>query len=132
AEGLPVAPTAPAARVCAGQWVGALGAPFGFEQTLTVGVVSAEPRVLPGYDGVPQIQMNVMLNPGSSGGPLFNAAGEIVGVNTMIFSSAGFYLGISFAVPIGRALQVAERLRHAATRPPAAIPVLTQPISPAL
>lgn len=132
AEGLPVAPTAPAARVCAGQWVGALGAPFGFEHTLTVGVVSAEPRVLPGYGGVPQIQMNVTLNPGSSGGPLFNAAGEVVGLNTMIFSSAGFYLGISFAVPIGRALQVAERLRHAAERPPAALPAATQPLSPAL
>ncbi len=132
ADGLPVAPIAPAARVCAGQWLGALGAPFGFEQTLTVGVVSAEPRVLPGYGGVSQIQMNVTLNPGSSGGPLFNAAGEVVGVNTMIFSSTGFYLGISFAVPIARALQVAERLRHAATRPMAALSVVTQPISPAL
>lgn len=132
AENLPVAPTAPAARVCAGQWVGALGAPFGFEHTLTVGVVSAEPRVLPGYGGVPQIQMNVTLNPGSSGGPLFNAAGDVVGLNTMIFSSAGFYLGISFAVPIDRALQVAERLRHAHLRPPVAIAVATQPLSPAL
>jgi len=132
AEGLPVAPIAPAARVCAGQWVGALGAPFGFEHTLTVGVVSAEPRVLPGYGGVPQIQMNVTLNPGSSGGPLFNAAGEVVGLNTMIFSSAGFYLGISFAVPIARAVQVAERLRQAASRPSAAIAAATQPLSPAL
>jgi serine protease Do len=132
AEGLPVAPLARTARVCAGQWVGALGAPFGFEQTLTVGVVSAEPRVLPGYGGVPQIQMNVTLNPGSSGGPLFNADGEVVGLNTMIFSSAGFYLGISFAVPIDRALQVAERLRQAATRPPSAIAASTQPLSPAL
>lgn len=132
AEGLPVAPTAPDARVCAGQWVGALGAPFGFEHTLTVGVVSAEPRVLPGYGGVPQIQMNVTLNPGSSGGPLFNAAGEVVGLNTMIFSSAGFYLGISFAVPIGRALQVAERLRQADQRPPAVLAVATQPLSPGL
>jgi serine protease Do len=132
AAGLPVAPVARAPRVCAGQWVGALGAPFGFEQTLTVGVVSAEPRVLPGYGGVPQIQMNVALNPGSSGGPLFNADGEVVGLNTMIFSSAGFYLGIAFAVPIDRALQVAERLRHAHLRPPVTIAVVTQPLTPAL
>jgi serine protease Do len=132
AEGLPVARLAPADPVCAGQWVAALGAPFGFERTLTVGVVSAEPRVLPGYAGVALIQLNVALNPGSSGGPLFNAAGEVVGVNTMIFSSAGFYLGISFAVPIGRALQVAENLRLAATQPPAAFVAATQPVSPAL
>lgn len=132
AERLPVAPVARTARVCAGQWVGALGAPFGFERTLSVGVVSAEPRVLPGYGGVPQIQMNVALNPGSSGGPLFNAAGDVVGLNTMIFSSAGFYLGISFAVPIDRALQVAERLRRADRQPPATLAVVTQPLSPAL
>ena len=132
AEGLPVARLATAGPVCAGQWVAALGAPFGFERTLTVGVVSAEPRVLPGYAGVAVIQLNVALNPGSSGGPLFNAAGEVVGVNTMIFSSAGFYLGISFAVPIGRALQVAEHLRMAAARPPAAFVAITQPVSPAL
>ena len=132
AEGLPVARLAPGDPVCAGQWVAALGAPFGFERTLTVGVVSAEPRVLPGYAGVALIQLNVALNPGSSGGPLFNAAGEVVGVNTMIFSSAGFYLGISFAVPIGRALQVAERLRQADAQPRAAFVALTQPVSPAL
>lgn len=132
AEGLPVARLAPDDPVCAGQWVAALGAPFGFERTLTVGVVSAEPRLLPGYAGVALIQLNVALNPGSSGGPLFNAAGEVVGVNTMIFSSAGFYLGISFAVPIGRALQVAERLRQADTQPRAAFVALTQPVSPAL
>lgn len=132
AEGLPVAAIAPGARVCVGQWVAALGAPYGFERTLTVGVVSTEPRALPGYGGVAQIQMNVTLNPGSSGGPLFNAAGDVVGLNTMIFSSAGFYLGISFAVPIGRALQVANRLREAATRPTAAFAAATQPLSPAL
>lgn len=131
ANGLPAVRTAPE-PVCAGQWVAALGAPFGFERTVTVGVVSAEPRALPGHSGAALIQMNVMLNPGSSGGPLFNASGEVVGLNTMIFSSEGFYLGISFALPIGRALQVAERLRLGASRPRAAFVARTQPLSPAL
>jgi serine protease Do len=131
ADGLPV--VRPATEpVCAGQWVAALGAPFGFERTVTVGVVSAEPRVLQGHSGVALIQMNVMLNPGSSGGPLFNASGEVVGLNTMIFSSEGFYLGISFALPIGRALRVADRLRLGANRPRAAFVARTQPLSPAL
>lgn len=111
ATNLPVAAIGSSARLCAGEWVAALGAPFGFEQSVTAGMVSANPRFLPGGSGVPLIQTDVALNPGNSGGPLFNDRGEVVGVNSMAYSAGGGYSGVSFALPIDTAMRVAAELR---------------------
>jgi serine protease Do len=114
APGLAVARTAsPDKRLCAGDPVAALGAPFGFDDSVTAGIVSAYPRILQGSGGVPLIQTDVALNPGSSGGPLFDPEGAVVGMNSMIFSASGIYIGVSFAVPIDRVLRVAAELRIA-------------------
>lgn len=113
-----------------GQWVGAMGAPFGLESSVTAGVVSAFPRELVGGDGVPLIQSDVPLNPGSSGGPLFNVCGQLVGMNSLVFSAYGIYLGVSFSVPAERVLGVARAiLRGQVPRPPQ---VHAQSLTPAL
>lgn len=93
-----------------GQWVAAIGSPFGFENTVTVGVVSAKGRGLPDGGLVPFIQTDVAVNPGNSGGPLFNADGEVVGINSQIFSRTGGYQGISFAIPIDLATQIQTQI----------------------
>lgn len=111
ATNLPVAAIGSSARLCAGEWVAALGAPFGFEQSVTAGLVSANPRFLPGGTGEPLIQTDVALNPGNSGGPLFNMRGEVVGMNSMIYSASGGYLGVSFSLPIDTAMRIATELR---------------------
>ena len=111
ATGLPVVRLAAAARLCPGDWVGALGSPFGFQHSVTVGAVSAYPRFLPGGAGLPLIQSDVVLNPGSSGGPLFDADGLVVGMNSMIYSESGIYVGISFSLPVERAMRIADELR---------------------
>jgi serine protease Do len=97
----------------AGEWVLAIGSPFGFENSATAGIVSAIARSLPGEDGngyVPFIQTDVPVNPGNSGGPLFNMQGEVVGINSQIFSRTGGYMGLSFAIPIDVAMDVREQL----------------------
>ena len=111
ARGLPVARLAAAAQLCPGDWVAALGAPFGFQHSVTVGAVSAYPRFLPGGAGLPLIQSDVVLNPGSSGGPLFDADGLVVGMNSMIYSESGIYVGVSFSLPVERAMRIVEELR---------------------
>jgi len=111
ATNLPVAAISSSARLCAGEWVAALGSPFGFEQSVTAGMVSANPRFLPGGSGVALIQTDVALNPGNSGGPLFNEHGEVVGVNSMAYSTSGGYLGVSFTLPIDTAMRIAAELR---------------------
>src|ERR1700733_1484125 len=96
-----------------GEWVLAIGSPFGFENSATAGIVSAIDRSLPGEDGngyVPFIQTDVPVNPGNSGGPLFNMQGEVVGINSQIFSRTGGYMGLSFAIPIDVAMDVREQL----------------------
>jgi serine protease Do len=98
-------------RLCPGEWVAAMGAPFGFERSVTAGVVSANPRYMPGGNGVPLIQTDVALNPGSSGGPLFDGRGDVVGMNSMIYSASGGYFGVSFSLPIDTAMRVADELR---------------------
>ena len=98
-------------RVKVGQWVLAIGAPFGLEQTATQGIVSAVSRSLPNDTYVPFIQTDVALNPGNSGGPLFNLDGEVIGINSQIFSRTGGYMGLSFAIPINLADSVAEQLK---------------------
>ena len=93
-----------------GQWVLAIGSPFGFENTVTAGIVSAKGRSLPDETYVPFIQTDVAVNPGNSGGPLFNLNGEVVGINSQIFSRTGGYQGVSFAIPIDVAMHVQQEL----------------------
>jgi serine protease Do len=96
-----------------GEWVAAIGSPFGLESTITQGIVSAKGRALPQENYVPFIQTDVAINPGNSGGPLFNLKGEVVGINSQIYSRTGGYMGLSFAIPIDVAIEVADQLRTA-------------------
>jgi serine protease Do len=93
-----------------GEWVLAIGAPFGFENTATAGIISAKARSLPNEGYVPFLQTDVAVNPGNSGGPLFNAAGEVIGINSQIYSNSGGYMGVSFAIPIDVAMKVEGQL----------------------
>jgi serine protease Do len=96
-----------------GQWVLAIGAPFGFENSATAGIVSAKGRLLPDESAesyVPFIQTDVPINPGNSGGPLFDMQGQVVGINSQIYSRTGGYMGVSFSIPINVAMQVAHQL----------------------
>jgi serine protease Do len=106
-----VSPGNPAAME-PGEWVAAIGAPFGFENSVTVGVVSAKGRLLPNGSYVPFIQTDVAVNPGNSGGPLFNTAGKVIGINSQIYSQTGGYMGISFAIPIDIAMEISAQLRE--------------------
>jgi len=110
---LPVVRLGDSTKLRPGQWVLAIGSPFGFENSVTAGVVSALARSTAGEGGsgyVPFIQTDVAVNPGNSGGPLFNLAGEVVGINSQIYSSSGGYEGISFAIPIDVADNIAQQL----------------------
>ena len=95
-----------------GEWVVAIGAPFGFENTVTAGIVSAKGRSLPQENFVPFIQTDVAINPGNSGGPLFNMRGEVVGINSQIYSRTGGFMGLSFAIPIDVAIDIQKQLRE--------------------
>jgi serine protease Do len=97
-------------RVRVGEWVAAIGSPFGFENSVTSGIVSAKGRSLSGESYVPFIQTDVPVNPGNSGGPLFNMRGEVIGINSAIYSRTGGYMGLSFAIPIDVAMQVKNDL----------------------
>ncbi len=96
-----------------GEWVVAIGSPFGLENTVTQGIVSAKGRALPQENFVPFIQTDVAINPGNSGGPLFNLNGEVVGINSQIYSRSGGYMGLSFAIPIDVAIDVSNQLKSA-------------------
>lgn len=111
ANKLPVAKIGKPDNVRPGEWVVAIGAPFGFENSVTAGVVSAKGRLISNESYVPFIQTDVAVNPGNSGGPLFNMNGEVVGINSMIYSQTGGYMGVAFAIPIDLAFNVAEQLR---------------------
>ena len=111
ANNLPRVAIGDPARLRVGEWVLAIGAPFGFENSVTAGIVSAKGRSLPQENYVPFIQTDVAVNPGNSGGPLFNMKGEVVGVNSQIISRSGGYMGLSFAIPIDVAMDVAEQLK---------------------
>ena len=93
-----------------GEWVAAIGSPFGLDNTVTSGIVSAKSRKLPSDQYVPFIQTDVAVNPGNSGGPLFNMKGEVVGINSQIFSTSGGFLGLSFAIPSNLAMQIMDQL----------------------
>ncbi len=107
---LPVVKLDRADDVKVGEWVLAIGSPFGFDNSVTSGIVSAKARALPGDSYVPFIQTDVAVNPGNSGGPLFNMKGEVIGINSQIYSRSGGYQGVSFAVPIDVALRVQDQL----------------------
>jgi serine protease Do len=111
ATGLPVVKFGDPSRLKVGEWVLAIGSPFGFENTVTAGIVSAKGRSLPEESFVPFIQTDVAINPGNSGGPLFNMRGEVVGMNSQIYSRTGGFMGLSFAIPIDVALDVQKQLR---------------------
>ncbi|GAB3551676.1 DegQ family serine endoprotease [Noviherbaspirillum agri] len=113
ASGLPYVKMGNARALEPGEWVAAIGAPFGFENSVTAGIVSAIGRLLPNESYVPFIQTDVAVNPGNSGGPLFNMRGEVVGINSMIYSRTGGFMGLSFAIPIDIASDVADQLRTA-------------------
>jgi serine protease Do len=110
ATGLPAAKIGNPANVRVGDWVAAIGSPFGFENSVTAGIVSAKSRSLPDSSYVPFIQTDVAVNPGNSGGPLFNMKGEVIGINSQIYSRTGGYMGLSFAIPIDVAMNVKEDL----------------------
>src|SRR5580658_4496927 len=110
ASNLPIVKLGDPAHIKPGQWVLAIGSPFGFENTATAGIISATSRAVPGENYVPFIQTDVPVNPGNSGGPLFNMSGEVVGINSQIFSRTGGYMGLSFAIPIDVAMDVREQL----------------------
>jgi serine protease Do len=95
-----------------GEWVVAIGKPFGLENTITAGIVSAKGRDLPQENLVPYIQTDAAVNPGNSGGPLFNLKGEVVGINSLIFSRTGGYMGVSFAIPIDIAMNAANQIKE--------------------
>jgi serine protease Do len=111
AEGLPVLKIGSADKMKVGEWVFAIGSPFNFDHSVTAGIVSAKGRSLPDENYVPFIQTDVAINPGNSGGPLFNLAGEVVGVNSQIYSRTGGYQGLSFAIPIDVAMEVVDQLK---------------------
>jgi serine protease Do len=111
ASDLPVVKVGKSADLEVGEWVLAIGSPFGFDYSATAGIVSAKGRSLPKENYVPFIQTDVAINPGNSGGPLFNQDGEVVGVNSQIYSRTGGYMGLSFAIPIEVAMDVAEQLK---------------------
>lgn len=94
-----------------GEWVVAIGSPFGFDYSVTAGIVSAKGRSLPNENYVPFIQTDVAINPGNSGGPLFNLDGEVVGINSQIFTRSGGFMGLSFAIPVDVAMEVADQLK---------------------
>ncbi|MDB5890587.1 MAG: DegQ family serine endoprotease [Polaromonas sp.] len=110
AKDLPVVSIGNTGDLRAGDWVLAIGSPFGFENTVTAGVVSAKGRSLPDDSAVPFIQTDVAVNPGNSGGPLFNARGEVVGINSQIYSRSGGYQGVSFAIPIDLAYKIKDQI----------------------
>ena len=129
ATGLPVVKFGDPARLKVGEWVVAIGSPFGFDNTVTAGIVSAKGRSLPQENFVPFIQTDVAVNPGNSGGPLFNMRGEVVGINSQIYSRTGGFMGLSFAIPIDVANDIAQQLRTTGKITRGRIGVVIQPVT---
>jgi serine protease Do len=132
AKGLPVVTLGDSARARVGDWVLAIGSPFGFENSVSAGIVSAKGRALPGENYVPFIQTDVAVNPGNSGGPLFNLAGEVIGINSQIYSRSGGYQGLSFAIPIDVALRVKNQIVATGHASHARLGVTVQEVNQAL
>jgi serine protease Do len=111
AKDLPTVKLGDSRKANVGEWVVAIGSPFGFENSVSAGIVSAKSRALPDSNYVPFIQTDVAVNPGNSGGPLFNLAGEVIGINSQIYSRTGSFSGISFAIPVEVAMKVKDQLQ---------------------
>jgi serine protease Do len=129
AAGLPAVKFGDPNKLKVGEWVVAIGSPFGFENTVTAGIVSAKGRSLPQENFVPFIQTDVAVNPGNSGGPLFNMRGEVVGINSQIYSRTGGFMGLSFAIPIDVASDIAQQLRTVGKVTRGRIGVVIQPVT---
>jgi len=129
AGGLPAVRFGDPTKLRVGEWVVAIGSPFGFENTVTAGIVSAKGRSLPQENYVPFIQTDVAVNPGNSGGPLFNLRGEVVGINSQIYSRTGGFMGLSFAIPIDVANDIARQLRTTGKVTRGRIGVVIQPLT---
>jgi len=112
ATGLPKVTIGDPDKLKVGEWVAAIGKPFGLENTITAGIVSAKGRELPNENLVPFIQTDVPINPGNSGGPLFNMKGEVIGINSLIYSRTGGYMGLAFAVPIDVAMNAVKQIQE--------------------
>ncbi|RJS92113.1 Do family serine endopeptidase [Salinisphaera sp. Q1T1-3] len=112
AKDLPTVSIGDPSKLDVGAWVVAIGSPFGFETSVTAGIVSAKDRNLADNQYVPFLQTDVAINPGNSGGPLFNLSGQVVGINSQIFSQTGGYQGVSFAIPIDVAMNAAKQLKN--------------------
>ncbi|MEQ1620386.1 MAG: DegQ family serine endoprotease [Methylococcales bacterium] len=111
ATDLPVVTIGAPEKLQVGEWVLAIGSPFGFEQSVTAGIVSAKGRSLPGGNYVPFIQTDVAINPGNSGGPLFNMEGKVVGINSQIYSRSGGFMGLSFSIPVDVVMNVVDQIK---------------------
>lgn len=129
ATGLPKLALGNSADVKVGEWVVAIGSPFGFENSVTAGIISAKGRSLSGESYVPFLQTDVAVNPGNSGGPLFNLKGEVVGINSQIFSRTGGYMGLSFAIPIEIAMNISDQLRTSGKVSRGRLGVVIQPLT---
>jgi serine protease Do len=132
ASGLPAVSLAPPAPLRVGEWVLAIGSPFGFESTVTAGVISATRRSLPGDGFVQFIQTDAAINPGNSGGPLINMRGEVVGINSQIYTRSGGYQGLSFAIPIDVAQRIAQQIIKTGLVRHARLGVISQEMNQAL
>ncbi len=115
AKGLPTVEIGDSEKLKVGEWVVAIGSPFGFDYSVTAGIVSAKGRSLPNENYVPFIQTDVAINPGNSGGPLFNLDGEVVGINSQIYTRSGGFMGLSFAIPMNVAMEVVAQLKETGT-----------------
>ncbi|HEX2831112.1 MAG TPA: DegQ family serine endoprotease [Burkholderiales bacterium] len=129
ANGLPFVRFGDPNKLRVGEWVVAIGSPFGFENSVTAGIVSAKGRSLPQENFVPFIQTDVAVNPGNSGGPLFNLRGEVVGINSAIYSRTGGFMGLSFAIPIDVANDIAQQLKSTGRVIRGRIGVVIQPVT---
>lgn len=112
ANNLPTVEVGNSEKLKVGEWVVAIGSPFGFDYSVTAGIVSAKGRSLPNENYVPFIQTDVAINPGNSGGPLFNLEGEVVGINSQIYTRSGGFMGLSFAIPMNVAMEVVSQLKE--------------------
>jgi serine protease Do len=132
AKNLPTVTIGDPAATRVGEWVVAIGTPFGFDNTVTSGIVSAKSRSLPGEAAVPFIQTDAAVNPGNSGGPLFNLKGEVIGINSQIFSRSGGFQGLAFAVPIDVAMNVKDQIVDHGSVQHGRLGVTIQEVNPAL
>jgi serine protease Do len=132
AQDLPTVKLGDPQRSRVGDWVVAIGSPFGFENSVTAGIISAKSRSLPDEGVVPILQTNVAINPGNSGGPLFNLNGEVIGINSQIYSQSGGYQGLSFAIPIDVAMKVERQLVDNGKVSRGRLGVMIQPVDQSL